>query len=201
MDSLNSIPIGPSNGNKVYFVTVTRNIQGVPTQVLVATETEADMPVYVATIPASAVGASKNHASVVNKTGSGKIVRVLHVYAVPSLSAVIAGVNVTIEIHGVAATGPTAGTVITPRNYDTDDGDLPAQIEVRSNPTATPAANWILASGIVNTEEATSQPSQSDIFTKKGSALILRENQGLLFKQTAFAGVGNFNLHIVFQVD
>lgn len=200
MDSLNSIPVGPVDGNKVYFIKVSRTVGGVATDVFVPVEYPADMPTYVATIPNSIVGANKNHASIVNKTGSGKIVRVLRVYAVP-VSAVVAGLQITMEIHGIGGTGSTAGTVITIRNYDTGDGALPAEIEARANPTATPAANWILASGLVNTEETSSKEAQQDIFFKLGSALILRENQGLLFKQGALAGAGNFNLHIEFVVD
>lgn len=203
-DSLNKIPVGPTNGNAVYFITVTRDIGGVPTPIYVPTSYDADMPTYVATIPASTLAANKNHASIVNLTGSGKTVRIHHIYATPSMSAAIVGLQVTLEVHGVAATGPTAGTVITIRNHDTDDDALPAQIEVRSNPTATPAANWILASGVVNTEETSpSRDGQASIFKKQGniSSLILRENQGLLIKQTALAGAGAINLHIVFLVD
>jgi hypothetical protein len=203
-DSLNRIPIGPTNGNAVYFVSVTRDIGGVPTQIFVPTTYDADMPTYVATIPASALAANKNHASIVNLTGSGKTVRIQHIYATPAMAAAIVGLQITLEVHGIAGTTPTGGNVITIRKHDTDDDDLPAQIEARANPTASPLANWILASGVVNPEETSpSRDGQASIFQKHGSisSLILRENQGLLIRQTALAGAGAINLHIVFLVD
>jgi hypothetical protein len=202
-DRINKIPQGPSDGNAVYFVSVTRNVNGTPTDIYVPTNYVADMPSYVATIPNIALGANKNIASLVNKTGTTKTVRILHIYAVPALAAAIAGLQVTLEVHGITGADPTGGTVVPIRNHDTDDGGLPAQIEVRNNPTSTPLANWILASGVVNNEETASKESQQTIFKKEGniSALILRANQGILVKQTALAGAGNINLHIVFQVD
>ena len=202
-DSLNRIPIGPSDGNAVYFIKVTRDINGTPLDIFVPTEYLADMPSYVATIPAITLGANKNIASLVNKTGSGKTVRIQHIYATPFMTAAITGLQVTLEVHGVAGTGPTAGTVITIRSHDTDDDVLPAEIEARSNPTATPAPNWVLSSGVVNTEETSPRSGQSTIFQKIGniSSLILRENQGLLVKQTALGGTGAVNLHMVFLVD
>jgi hypothetical protein len=203
MDKLNKIPQGPADGNAVYFITVTRNIAGVPTEVYVPTSYDADMPSYVATVVNSALAANKNHASLVNKIGSGKTVRVQHIYAYPTLAAAVTGLQVTLEVHGVTATGPTAGTVLTMRNYDTGDGPVSANIEARSNPTATPLANWVLTGGTVNTEETASKEAQQTLFKKEGnvSSLILREGEGILIKQTALAGGGNINIHIVFQVD
>ena len=189
-DALNKIPQGPTDGNAVYFIKVTRDINGTPTEIFVPTEYLADMPTYVATVPAIALGASKNIASLVNKTGSGKTVRIQSIYAVPSLAAAITGLKVTLEVHGIAATTPTSGSVITLHNYDTDDGSLPAEIEARNNPTGSPLSNWILTSGVVNPEETTSGDGQSIIFQKIGniSSLILREGEGILVKQTGFSG-------------
>ena len=205
-DRINKIPQGPTDGNSVYFVSVTRNVNGTPVDIYVPTNYVADMPTYVATVPNIALGANKNIASLVNKTGSTKTVRILHIYAVPALAAAITGTQITLEVHGITGSGSSAGSVITVRNHDTDDGDLTTVaplVEARNNPTATPIANWILASGVVNNEETASKESQQSIFKKEGniSALILRANQGILVKQTAFAGAGNINLHIVFQVD
>lgn len=202
-DRINKIPVGPDNGNSVYFVSVTRTVNGSPVEIFVPTNYVADMPSYVATVPSIALGANKNIFSLVNKTGSTKTVRILHIYAVPSLAAAVTGTQVTLEIHGIAGNGASAGSVIAIRNHDTDDGSLPAEIEARNNPTATPIASWILASGVVNNEETASKESQQTIFKKEGniSALILRANQGILVKQTALAGAGNINLHCIFQVD
>ena len=202
-DRINKIPQGPTDGNAVYFVSVTRNVNGTPVDIYVPTNYVADMPTYVATIPNIALGANKNIASLVNKTGTTKTIRILQIYAVPALAAAITGTQVTLEVHGVTGTDPTGGTVVTVRNHDTDDGSLPAQVEVRNNPTSTPLANWILSSGVINNEETASKESQQNIFLKQGniSALILRANQGILVKQTALAGAGNINLHIVFQAD
>lgn len=202
-DRLNRIPVGPTDGNAVYFVSVTRDIGGTPTEIFVPTEFVADMPTYVATIPAITLGANKNIASLVNKVGSGKTIRIQHIYATPFMTAAIAGLQVTLEIHGIGATGPSAGTVVTIRNHDTDDGALPPEIEARNNPTATPAVNWILASGVVNPEETSPRGGQSEIFKKEGniSSLILREGEGILVRQTALAGAGAINLHMVFLVD
>ena len=202
-DALNKIPQGPADGNAVYFIKVTRDIQGVPTEIFVATEYLADMPSYVATIPAITLGANKNIASLVNKVGSGKTVRIQNIYAVPSMSAAVAGLQVTLEIHGIGALGPSLGSVVTIRAHDTDDGPIPPEIEARNNPTATPAANWILSSGVVNPEETSARGGQSTIFQKIGniSSLILREGEGILVKQTALGGAGAINLHVVFLVD
>lgn len=202
-DRINKIPVGPTDGNAVYFVSVTRTVGGQSTEIYVPTNYVADMPTYVATVPNISLAANKNIASLVNKTGSTKTVRILHIYAVPQLAAAVTGTQVTLEIHGVTGSDPSAGSVITVRKHDTDDANLPAEVEARNNPTSTPLANWILASGVVNNEETASKESQQTIFKKEGnvSALILRANQGILVKQTALAGAGNINLHIVFQVD
>src|SRR5215212_7214184 len=197
MDTINRIPQGPSDGNAVYFIKVTRNVNGTPTDIFVATDYMADMPTYVATIPNTALGANKNHATLVNKVGSGKTVRILNIYATPALTAAIVGITVTLEVHGIAATNPSAGTVITIRKYDTGDPNLPAEIEARGGQgvalTATPQANWNLASGGVNNEETVAASSQQIIFNKEGSALILREGEGILVRQLGLAGVGNIN--------
>lgn len=204
-DTINKIPLGPTDGNAVYFIKVTRTVNGQPVDIFVPTGYSADMPAYTATIPNIALGANKNIASIVNKTGSTKTVRIIRIYATSALDAVVTnGAKVTLQVHGITGGAASAGTVITPHNHDTDDGDIATiapLVEVRSNPTATPLTNWVLSSGVINNEESLTHVAQSDIFVKKSSALILRANQGILVRQMGLAGAGNINLHIEFIVD
>src|SRR6188508_2076692 len=99
-DRINKIPQGPTDGNSVYFVSVTRNVNGTPVDIYVPTNYVADMPTYVATV--------QNIASLVNKTGSTKTVRILHIYAVPALAAAITGTQITLEVHGITGSGSSA---------------------------------------------------------------------------------------------
>lgn len=202
-DTLIRIPPDSVSGKAVYMIGVQRTVQGTPILVHVPTNVQADMPVYVATVQNSQVSGGKNHFSFVNLSGSNKTVRINSIYAYPNFSGLINGANISMEIHGVLGTNPSGGSVVNIRNHDTDDGSLPSQIECRSGPSATPASNWVLAGGTINTEETSSRESQSKLFSKydTGSALILRNNEGILGKQTSFSGAGNINFHIHFQVD
>ncbi len=87
--------------------------------------------------------ARTTHADLFNAVGSGKLIRVLGVYIVPTLTAVT-GIGLTWEIIRTSDVG-TGGTGITPVPYDSASAALPAQITARKKPAggATTSVVWL----------------------------------------------------------
>jgi hypothetical protein len=132
-----------------------------------------------------------------NGAGSGKVIRVLEVFAYQKDTGAITGIVAPIELFRTNATG-TGGAAISYGIFDTTDESLPAQITARTGPTGgvltgVNTTGNVIAGGRVGTEEgslgtgaAISFPwfqSQSAIYVNTGEStrkrLVLREGEGL----------------------
>lgn len=173
-------------------------------------EARADMPSYVAAIRNSAVGASKNHATLVNK--SNRIIRVRKIKIMQNITAAVTGVSyIMLNVQGLdpALAKPTGGTAITPRKLNTTFQNLPTTpgpIEVIAAPTANinVVANYFLDEDTLSIEETpTTNRPVIELLKKESelSCLILNQDQGITIQQGTVVGVGAINIYIYWTLD
>lgn len=158
-------------------------------------------------VPGQAVGANKLLADIFNASGSGKVIELRGLWAMPKTDVALTGaVGVEVGLYRTSAvgTGGTAHTynggsaatahVITP--VDTTNAALPAQITARAAPTAGATIGALYWANYIPTEEsATSMAYLISMISllpdsTMGQRTTLREGQGLLIKQGTVAGVG-----------
>jgi hypothetical protein len=174
------------------------------------------VPTYTWWTPPAAVGASKLFADLFNASGSGKIIDVRGIWAIPDNDTAVTGVlGVEIGLYRTSAvgTGGTAHTynggttsaahVITP--WDTNNAALPAQITARAAPTggATISALWWAQWVFTEETNAASYISGYTNLLPVGTVnqrLTLNEGQGLLIKQGAIASVGSIATLVLFTL-
>ena len=174
---------------------------------------------YLWATPLAAVGADKVYADLFNAAGSGKIVDVRGVWAIPKTDVAVAGaLGVRLDLYRTSAVGTggtgaafksatrdVAGGNICP--FDTNNAALPAQITARHLPTGgATISEWLFPTYSLGEETATSQAYMSQYqnlipMLRIGQKLSLREGQGLLVKQGAVVATGNIHLLIVFTVE
>lgn len=165
------------------------------------------LPTYTWWAPPTVVGANKLLADLFNAAGSGKIVEVRGLWAIPKSDVAVVGV-VAAEIGlyrtSAVGTGGTAHTynggaastahVITP--WDTVNAALPAQITARSAPTAGATISALWWAQYLLTEE-TNAATYIGAFMNllpvgtMNQRLTLNAGEGLLIKQGAVASVGS----------
>ena len=174
---------------------------------------------YMWATPLAAVGANKLYADLFNATGSGKLIDIRGIWAIPKTDVAVAGaLGIRLDLYRTSAVG-TGGTAAAYKSatpdvaggninpFDTDNAALPAQITARHLPTGgATIAQWLFPTYTLGEETATSQAYMSQyqnlipVF-HVGQKLVLRETQGLLVKQGAVAATGNVQLLIVFTVE
>jgi hypothetical protein len=174
------------------------------------------VPTYNWWVPQGAVAANKLHADIFNAAGSGVLLELRGIWAIPKTDVAVTGV-VAVEIilfrTSAVGTGGTAysyngGTlpsshVITP--WDTNNSGLPAQITARAAPTGGATISALYWPQYVLTEEL-----QAGTYISAYTNLIpvgtvnqritLREGQGLLIKQGAVVGVGSVGFLALFTL-
>jgi hypothetical protein len=174
------------------------------------------LPTYSWWVPPGAVGANKLYGDIFNASGSGRLLEMRGLWAIPKADVAVTGV-VSIEIGlyrtSAVGTGGTAHTynsgsaftqhTITP--FDTGNSALPAQVTARIVPTggATIAAPYWPS--YIFTEETgvgTQLVQYENLLPTTISAqrITLREGQGLLIKQGTVAGVGSVGFLGVFTL-
>src|SRR3990167_6183141 len=104
------------------------------------------LPTYSLWVPTAAVGANKLYADLFNASGSGKVIEVRGIWAIPDTDvAVVGALGIQILLLRTSAVG-TGGTVPTYNGgtaettgtivpLDTNNGAPPAQITARALPT------------------------------------------------------------------
>lgn len=174
---------------------------------------------YMWATPLAAVGANKLYADLFNATGSGKLIDIRGIWAIPKTDVAVAGaLGIRLDLYRTSAVG-TGGTAAAYKSatpdvaggninpFDTDNAALPAQITARHLPTGgATIAQWLFPTYTLGEETATSQAYMSQYqnlipVLHVGQKLVLRETQGLLVKQGAVAATGNVQLLIVFTVE
>lgn len=176
---------------------------------------EGSNPRYRFVCPSVAVGANKVYCDLFNATGSGKVMKILSVFAYPDIDTAVTGtlgVEVALTRTTAVGTGGTAATndstsltVPTITRLDTADAVVPAQVTGRSAPAGGATAGAYIGSRWVFTEEtnagsALSAGQGADIIRNDGAKLIVRENEGIRIVQGAVASVGNIAVEINFTL-
>lgn len=165
------------------------------------------VPTYNWWLPPVAVGASKLFGDLFNASGSGKIVEISGIWAIPKSDVAVTGViaaEIGLYRTSSVGTGGTAHTynggtassshVITP--WDTNNAALPAQVTARSAPTGGATISALWWAQYIFTEEtnaATYISAMTNLIPAGGmigQRLTLNEGQGLLIKQGTVASVG-----------
>lgn len=174
------------------------------------------LPTYTWWTPPVVVGASKLYGDLFNASGSGKILELRGLWAIPKSDVAVTGV-VAIEVGlyrtSAVGTGGTAHTynggsastahVITP--WDTVNAALPAQVTARSVPTGGATISALYWAQYLFTEE-TNAATFVGAFTNllptatMNQRLTLNEGQGLLVKQGTVASVGSLALLGIFTL-
>jgi len=171
---------------------------------------EGSIPTYSWWTPASTSGASKLFADLFNASGSGKIIEISGIWAIPKSDVAVTGViAVPIGLYRTSAVG-TGGTshtynggsassahVITP--WDTNNPSLPAQVTARANPTGGATIAALFWEQYLFTEE-TNAATYVGAFINLLPELpgmqriTLNEGQGLLIKEGPTASpIGSFS--------
>lgn len=164
-------------------------------------------PSYLLWIPGGAVGASKLYFDLFNAVGTGKVIEINGLWAVPKTDVAIVGVlAVEIGVYRTSAvgTGGTAasnpGTALTTPNFtpkDTNNPALPAGVTCRAVPTAGATIAAALFGTYVFTEETSITSHLTQFFNMLPASTLeiqpwtLNEGQGLLVKQGTVAGLGS----------
>ena len=197
-------------GGKEYQVVVLADGQG---------QIHGTLESYMWATPLAAVGADKLYLDLFNGVGSGKIVDVRGVWAIPKTDVAVTGaLGIRLDLYRTSAVG-TGGTAAVYKSatrdvaggninpFDTDNAALPAQITARHLPTGgATIAQWLFPTYTLGEETATSQAYMSQYqnlipVLVVGQKLALREGQGMLVKQGAVAATGNVQLLTVFTVE
>jgi hypothetical protein len=176
---------------------------------------EGSNPRYRLVVPSQAVGANKVYCDLFNATGSGKIMKILSIFAYADNDTAVTGtlgVEIALTRTTAVGTGGTTavndGTTLTAptiSRFDTADAVVPTQVTARSAPTAGATAGAYLGSRWVFTEEtnaasAIAGTAGADLIRNEGAKLIVRENEGIRIVQGAVASVGNIAIEINFAL-
>jgi uncharacterized membrane protein YwzB len=150
-------------------------------------------PVYVASVSASSVAASKHHLALWN--GSTYRLRVLKI--VVSMHSTAAVTGFIMQYLTYRALSVTGGTALTIEKLDPDDPALPSNITASTGATVTVTGSPLVIFTL-NPEE-TGGFNWIDFTPPK--PIIVKPSTGLTIQQYATAGAGLFNASIYFSVE
>jgi len=152
---------------------------------------------------ANVAAARTTHFDLFNASGSGKILEVVGLLIIPTLTAVT-GIGMTWELIKTSAVG-TGGTAVTPRAMDSANAALPAGITARSKPTGGATTNFVLSYPNTSSEETSPYAGMASILNHLAMTtmldvqpLTLREGEGIKLDQTTNSAVGSTNIQVVF---
>ncbi len=214
-----SILVTPGSGATI----ATELIAGKEHQVIVQADASGHLvgtlPTYLYFTPAAAAGASKLYFDLFNAAGSGKVIDIRGIWAVPKTDvAVVGALGIRLDLYrtNTVGTGGTAhsyksatpdvgGGNICP--MDTNNAALPGQITARWLPAGGAAiSEWLIPTYSLGEETSTSfaylsqyQNLLPNLFW--GQKFALREGQGILVKQGAVAATGSMSFLVAFTLE
>jgi len=167
-----------------------------------------DYASFTVTAPSVVIGNNKSLLSLVNVTGSGKVLRIREIYIINSQVAPVTGVVATVSLRRI--TGHSAGTTITPVPNDTAD-TLGSVTAITGSTVAGEFSaflqRWFLSTdewgvGALDTEglQATFQ-SHFPIFARRDTEmrpLTLRSGEGITVKCETNSTAGAFDIIVAF---
>jgi hypothetical protein len=156
---------------------------------------------------AVAYAANKQMISLLNASGSGKIVKVRKLFLVNLALAAVTGVAVRLDVKRITA--HSAGTVITPQAMDSQNAVLPVGITLRTGSTVTEGA-LLFPITMANDEVGATQAFPSSLLMQgfnwlfehdATQDLVLREGEGLTVKNITSTTVGSLGIILLFTVE
>jgi len=214
-----SILVTPGSGATVATELINAKEHQVVIQADASGHLMGSLPTYYYATPNAVAGASKLYFDLFNAAGSGKIIDIRGLWAIPKLDVAVAGaVAIRLDMYRTSAVG-TGGTAHSYKSAtpdvaggnicpaDTDNAALPAQITARWLPTAgATIAEWLLPTYSLGEEASTSMAYISQYqnllpVLTFGQRTALREGQGILVKQGAVASIGNVGFLVAFTVE
>lgn len=147
---------------------------------------------YAVNVLQSAAGASKNHLLVYNPSTSTTSYAVVRIVISPTLTAAVTGYSVGFQVFRV--TTYSGGTTTTVSKFDTQDPTPP--LEAVSAPTSATTTDCLLTVG-VNPEETGGSNIYEWVYNGIGKPIVLRPGEGVVVRQYASAGVGNYSITVI----
>jgi len=193
-----------STGNKVRERETTIGADNVRSQAVYQTAPFT----YTVVAESCAFANSKQHISVFNGSGSGKIVRIIKLYMINAVDGTaISGAALRMNVRLITAC--SGGTDLTAHKHDSDNPDLPAQVLLKTNATVTESSllfpltiandEPLLTAGDLSTQLRAGinwQPDGAEV-----QDFVLREGQGYTVRQVTNSAVGAYHWFIVFSVE
>lgn len=169
---------------------------------------QAALPTYYALADAVTCAQNKQVISILNDTGSGKVVALKKLFIINTQLSTVTGVALRSDVK--RATAHSGGTVVTPASADSANPAIPAQITVRTAATSVTESTLLFPLTYTNDEVGATQafptaqlmaglnwfPEGAEV-----QEVRLREGEGLTIKQITNSSVGQFAWLIVFTVD
>ena len=169
---------------------------------------QAALPTYYALADAVTCALNKQVISILNDTGSGKVVALKKLFIINTQLSTVTGVALRSDVK--RATAHSGGTVVTPASADSANPAIPAQITVRTAATSVTESTLLFPLTYTNDEVGATQafptaqlmaglnwfPEGAEV-----QEVRLREGEGLTIKQITNSSVGQFAWLIVFTVD
>jgi hypothetical protein len=150
-------------------------------------------PIYVASVSASSVSASKHHLTIWN--GSTYRLRIIGIIVGMHNTSTVSGY--IMQFLSYRASSVSGGTALTIDSLDPDDPALPSGITATTGATVT-VTGQPLAIFTLNPEET---GGFNWIYFKPPKPIVIKPNTGFTIQQYATAGVGLFNAVIYFSVE
>lgn len=169
---------------------------------------QAALPTYYALADAVTCAQNKQVISVLNDTGSGKVVALKKLFIINTQLSTVTGVALRSDVK--RATAHSGGTVVTPASADSANPAIPAQITVRTAATSVTESTLLFPLTYTNDEVGATQAFPSaqlmaglNWFPEGAEVqeVRLREGEGLTIKQITNSTVGQFAWLIVFTID
>lgn len=166
------------------------------------------LPTYYALADAVAFAANKQHISILNATGSGKVVAIKKLFMINTQLASVTGVAIRADVKRMTA--HSGGTTITPVACDSLNPALPAEITVRTGATSVTESSLLFPLTFTNDEAGATQAFPSTQLMAgfnwfpegaETQETRLRPGEGVTVKQITSSTVGQFAWLIVFTVD
>ena len=167
---------------------------------------------YKAVVENSSLAPGKNHAVLINQSGSPYFIRIREVKIVPAISGNVSQLNATFNARAfsLANTTISGGTDLSSTNIRRMDLDFASinttspTIKLLTTPTSINPDGSQLYDGCIVTIEEGSIQAKEGIMLKHdtdASCLHLQDNLGIIIRQGGSGNVGVVNIFITFTVD
>lgn len=169
---------------------------------------QAALPTYYALADAVTFAQNKQVISIMNETGSGKMIAIKKLFMINTQLSSVTGVAVRADVKKITA--HSGGSSITCQSCDSTNAALPAQVTVRSAATSVTEGAILFPLTFTNDEAGATQafPSTQLMaglnWVPEGveiQEIRLREGEGMTIKIITNSSVGQFAWLIVFTCD